>query len=181
MPKKIMPGSVMYSRCETLAKKYQEEGASWDELMKQDPLMMYSSEFMKCVADMCNVDPDTGEPSTNPTNPEPKPEPEPEHEQETDGEPEMEPEESEETEEDEEPEEVEEADEGEVCQDEPVPMSWDMCHWCQQEPAESVVFTQVQTDSEQQRLMRCDHLCRECANKYWDAVRQVQYACMSQE
>lgn len=220
MPKKIMPGSVMYSRCEALSKKYLSGEMSWDDLMKQDPLMMYSKEFMNCVAGLCGVNPGTGKPipgSAPKVKPEPKPkqdpEPDSEPESETDAEPnetatgdlDLELDEAEEAangadaddedadeDEDEETDPDQEHDEDDGDGDsndsgdtgdaeEPEPMAWDMCHWCQQEPASAVVFTQVQDDGGEQRLMRCDHLCRSCADRYWEALRNVQFACMSAE
>lgn len=205
MPKKIMPGSVMYARCETISKKYLNEGMSWDDLMKQDPLMMYSKEFMNCVAELCGVDPDTGEsipgsilkpkPESE-EEPEPESEPEPEEtvsdieldeaeeaandagvaEDETEEEPE--PEGESEAEPESEPECVDEVveDNGE----EPETLAWDMCAWCAQRPATVCIDVSISQGGDR-RLMRVDHVCDECAGAYWSAIRDAQFSRMSQD
>lgn len=208
MPKKIMPGSVMYARCEALSKKYLSGEMSWDDLMKQDPLMMYSKEFMNCVAGLCGVDPGTGKPipgSAPKTEPKPEPGPEPKPE------PESEPEETvsdieldeaeeaandsndagiAEDETEEEPESETESEAEPECGDgdeavedngeEPDTLAWDMCAWCAQRPATVCIDVSISQGGDR-RLMRVDHVCDECAGAYWAAIRDAQFSRMSQD
>ncbi|MBO7690577.1 MAG: hypothetical protein J6T14_07105 [Clostridia bacterium] len=190
MPKKIMPGSVMYARCEALSKKYLSGEMSWDDLMKQDPLMMYSKEFMNCVAGLCGVDPGTGKPIPGSApKTEPEPEPEPEHEPEPEETvSDIELDEAEETAndsndasvaEDETEEEPESGDEAvEDNGEEPETPAWDMCAWCAQVPATVCIDVSISQGGDR-RLMRVDHVCDECAGAYWEAIRNAQFSRMS--
>lgn len=211
MGKKIMPGSVMYARCETLAKKYRDENVSWDYLKAQDTLMRYSDDFRACVAEMCGVDPDTGKPLEPVADP---PEDEGPTDEELDA---IEAEENENARKDRKPrgrkpktvsdielDEEEEAanetsetadtveetdpvetvvdsddsDEAAEAETEEVQTApWNLCHWCQAAPATACLTVQVAGEGNELRLVRYDHLCLDCASRYWEALRTAQAEC----
>lgn len=209
----------MYSRCEALAKKYNDEHMSWEYIKAQDTLMRYSDEFRQCVAELCGVDPNTGEPiwPAEPAEPaEPEDVPESEQVQEAPAADSDEPGPSDEELAEIEAEKPEEAEEAEEAAQDPEPPKkrrgrpkkepepeleqepepetepeeeaeevadvrpWNLCHWCQQDAAVTAVYVYVQDDGDpSQRMVRCEHLCRSCADSFWSAVREAQYAAMT--
>ena len=156
------------------------ETQDWQEVLKTDSLMVYSTDFRKFVASKCGLK-ENGEPLPGATPEmaeadkaieaeaeaeagaeEVEPVDEEEEAEEAD---EADAEEEEETAEEEEPPEEEEEEE-----EEEEAAAYDLCHWCNAAPATVVLTLQV-SDGDEPRVLRLDHLCPDCAAEYWNAVR----------
>ena len=140
------------------------ETHDWQEVLKADSLMVYSTDFRKFVAEKCGLK-ENGEPMSGVS--------EKEREELAEADAAIDEEEAEETPADEAEVEdgVEEAEEEEA---EEIPVaSFDDCHWCGAAPATVCISVQVQGGDEN-RLVRLDHLCADCAAAYWTALHNAQ-------
>lgn len=139
------------------------ETHDWQEVLKADSLMVYSTDFRKFVAEKCGLK-ENGEPLSGVSDNE--------REELAEADAAIE---EEEAEEEEEEEEAEEEEVEEEVEEEEVPVaSFDDCHWCGSAPATVCLSVLAQGSDGENRLVRLDHLCADCAAAYWTALHNVQ-------
>ncbi len=140
------------------------ETHDWQEVLKADSLMVYSTDFRKFVAEKCGLKED-GTPLSGVIGDDERrelaeadaaideeTEEAPADDFETDGD------------EDDIEETSDDVEEDDACS------VFDLCHWCGEAPAAHVLTLQV-SDGDEPRVLRLDHLCADCAAAYWEAVR----------
>lgn len=197
------PASVLGSRAAECVKRY-KAGTSWDEIVASEALMLYSEEFRAFVASKCNVDPTSGKPldlrlppasdikqrksaftseeleELKKADAEIDAE-EGAEEKDASSEEETEEEEAEEEEEEETEAGGPDADEADAPGEdeeeevnESVVASHNDCHWCGAASATVCLSVQAQDGEGENRLVRLDHLCENCAMAYWTAIHNAQ-------